>query len=42
VLVEKLAEADRAGETCRAATHDQDADLDPLVGGIGGLGDELA
>ena len=42
VLLEKLAEADRAGETCRAAAHDQDADLDPLVGGIGGLGDELA
>ena len=42
VLLEQLAEPDRAGETGRAAADDQDADLDPLVHGIGRLADELA
>ena len=35
ILLEQLTEADRAGETRGAATDDQDADVDPLVGRIG-------
>ena len=42
MLLEQLAEPDRAGETGRAAADDQDADLDPLVHRIGRLADELA
>ena len=40
-LLEQLAEPDRAGEPGRACADDQDADLDPLVGGIGRRGDRL-
>ena len=42
MLLEQLAEADRAGEAGRPAADDQDPDLDPLVGRVGRLGDELA
>ncbi len=42
VLLQQLAEPDRAREAGRAGADDQDPDLDPLVGRIGGLGDELA
>ena len=35
VLLEQLAEADRARETCRPASDDEDADLDALVGRVG-------
>ena len=41
-LLEQLAEPDRAGEPGRAGADDQDADVDPLVGGIGGRGDGVA
>ena len=40
-LLEQLAEADRAGEPGRASPDDEDADLDPLVGRIGGSGDRV-
>ena len=40
-LLEQLAEPDRAGEPGRPRTDDQDADLDPLVGRIGGRGDRV-
>ncbi len=42
VLLEELAEADRAGEARGAGADDEDADLDALVDRVGGLGDELA
>src|SRR4051812_31735969 len=42
MLLEQLPEADRAGKAGRPAADDQDPDLDPLVGRIGWLGDELA
>ena len=41
VLLEQLAEPDRARETGRAAADDQDADLDPLVGRVGRRRDDL-
>ena len=41
VLGEQLHQPDRAGEAGRAAADDRDADLDPLVLGIGGRADEL-
>ena len=42
MLLEQLAEADRAREARRPGADDQDADLDALVDRIGRLGDELA
>ena len=42
VLLEELAEPDGAGEPGRSGPDDEDADLDPLVGRVGRLGDELA
>ena len=39
--LEQLAETDRAGEPGRTAADDQDADLDPLVGRIGGSRDRV-
>src|SRR5205814_3554238 len=39
--LEQLAEPDRAGEAGRPGADDADADLDPLVDGIAGLGDRL-
>ena len=39
VLLEQLAEADRARETGRACTDDEHADLDAVVGRVGGLAD---
>ena len=39
--LEQLHELDRAGEPGRAAADDRHADLDPVLLGIGGLGDEL-
>ena len=42
VLLEQLAEADRAGEAGRARADDEDADLDPLVRRVGRLGDVVA
>ena len=42
MLLEQLAEADRAGEAGRAGADDQHADLDALVDRVGRLGDELA
>src|SRR5262249_53910276 len=41
VLLEKLSEADRAGETAGAAADDQDPDLDPLLRGIGRRADRV-
>ena len=41
VLLEQLAETDRAGEPSRSGTDDEHADLDPLVDRIGRLRDEL-
>ena len=41
VLLEQLAEPDRAREPRRAAADDQDADLDALVGRVGRRGDHL-
>src|SRR5581483_1918924 len=41
VLLEELAEPDRAGEPRRPGADDEDADLDPLVRRVGRLGDEL-
>ena len=41
IVLEQLAEADRAGEAGRAAADDQDADLDPLVGRVGRRRDDL-
>ena len=41
VLLEQLAEPDRAGEPARTASDDQHADLDPLVRGIGGCADRV-
>ena len=41
LLLEQLTEPDRAGEAAGAAADDQDADLDPLVGGIGRRADRL-
>ena len=35
VVLEQLAEADRAGEPGGAAADDEDADLDPLVRRVG-------
>jgi len=40
VLLEQLAEADRAGETRWPGADDEDADLDALVDRVGRLGDE--
>ncbi len=42
MLLEQLAEADRAGEARRAGADDEHADLDALVDRVGRLGDELA
>ena len=42
VLLEQLAEADRAREPGGPGADDQHADLDALVGRVGRLGDELA
>ena len=42
MLLEQLAEADRAREPGRPGADDEHADLDALVGRIGRLGDELA
>ena len=39
VLLEQLAEPDRAGEPSRAGAHDRDADLDALLERIGGRAD---
>jgi hypothetical protein len=41
MLLEQLAEPDRAGEPAGSAADDQHAHLDPLVGRIGGSGDHL-
>src|SRR5437588_571795 len=41
-LLEQLAEADRAGETCGPCSHDQDTDIDPLLGRVGGHADRIA
>ena len=41
ILLEQLTEADRAGETGGAATDDQDADVDALVGRVRGCRDDL-
>ena len=40
-FLDELAEADRAGEPGRAGADDQDPDLDPLVGRVARLDDEL-
>ena len=40
-LLEELPEADRGGEARRARADDEDADVDPLVGRVGRLRDEL-
>ncbi len=42
MLLEQLAETDRAREPGRPGADDEHADLDPLVDGIGRLADELA
>ena len=41
LVLEQLHQLDRAGEPGRAAADDRDADLDPLVLGIGRRADEL-
>src|SRR6266704_4714753 len=41
MLFEQLAQPDRARKPRGTGAHDQDADLDPLVDGIGELADEL-
>ena len=41
ILLEQLAEPDRAREAGRAAADDQDADLDALVGRVGRRSDDL-
>ena len=41
LVLEQLHDLDRAGEPRRPAADDRHADLDPLLLGIGGLGDEL-
>ncbi len=41
VVLEQLQQADRAGHARLAAADDRDADLDPLVLGIGRRADEL-
>ena len=40
-ILEQLAEADRARETCGACADDQHADVDPLVGRVGRRPDRL-
>ena len=40
-LLEQLAEADRAREARRPGADDEDADVDPLLGRSGGLGDRV-
>ena len=42
VLLEQLAEPDRAREPAGAGADDQDTDVDPLVRGVGRPGDHLA
>ena len=42
LLLQQLAEPDRAREPAGAAAHDQHADLDPLVRRVGGSADRLA
>src|SRR6266513_3465927 len=42
VLLEQLAEANRASQAGRARADDEDADLDPLVRRVGRLGDVVA
>ena len=42
VLLEQLAEPDRAGEPRGAGAHHEHTDLDALVDGVGRLGDEVA
>ena len=41
MLLEELAEPDGAGKPAGAASHDQDPDLDPLVGRVGRRADRL-
>jgi hypothetical protein len=41
LVLEQLHHLDRAGESGGAAAHDRDADLDPLLLGVGDRCDEL-
>src|SRR5438067_13356493 len=41
-VLQQLAEPDRAGEARGAGAHHEDTDLDPLLGRVARLGDELA